>query len=168
MRFTRRKESTMENTASPYKFTASVIIAIQAVMKLVSPQGLRMRLKGATGPGDFTELPRPDWSNFDFFNRIEATPIRKTKRVEPTAEHIGHWVLEREVHFDFRGSPVAVVWLVGHKSDATKGDRDNNTWWAIAKIAYASECDDTGRTSFPARTFEFKTTLHVSASVSEV
>ena len=141
-------ETTRTATAATFKFTASVVMAIRAMIRLVSFHGLHVHLKGVPltgGISDLARLPRPNWGyQFDFFNRILASPIRRKNRVETHRNHrgewvVGHWILEREIQFECLGVVVAKVWLEGRKSDGTKGNRDNNTWWAISKIAYAMD-----------------------------
>ena len=149
---------------STYRFTSSVIVAIEAMMRLASPQGLSVKLKG-TGLGERTRLSSPAWCNFDFFSAIEALRINRKKRVDQTADRRGYWVVERQVYFHFRDILVGVISLEGHKSDGTKGNNsDNATWWAISKIAYKRDIND----DHSWRTVECEVIAHSSTSVSEV
>jgi hypothetical protein len=150
--FTLGKEDVMETarttTATTFKFTASIVMAIEAMTKLVSFNGLHVHPRGASltgGADNLVRLPRPNWGyQFDFFNRISASPIRRKNRVKAHQNQGGewvmsHWIIEREVQFEHKGAIVAKVWLEGYKPDGTKGNRDNNTCWAVSKIVYAMD-----------------------------
>lgn len=106
------------------RFTASILEALGTVLRLVN--------------GTHPEIPateKPVWCNFSFFSLIRATPIRRTKRDEPTHERLGSWMLERTVEFFHRGTMVATVCLVGLKIDGV-GDLDSGSFWAVASITY--------------------------------
>jgi hypothetical protein len=106
------------------KFTASIIEALDAVLRL--EKGIHPAI---------SKTERPVWCNFSFFSRITATPIRRTKREEPTQERLGSWMLERTVEFFHHGTRVAVVDLIGQKIDG-EDNLDNSSFWAVAKIGY--------------------------------
>lgn len=131
------------------KFTASVVMAVQAMIEL--QQGwLRVWLPGQEneyGVSDSrTPLPPPCWCNFAFFRRIRALPIQRKKRVEPVLgkevayrdQRLGYWEVEREVHFWHGTTLVGKVTLRGEKCDGPLNGRgdDDKTMWAITKIAY--------------------------------
>ena len=99
------------------KFTASVLEALSYALRLTSGN-LYVHRKGR-----HCDLPQgvrvqaPSWWSFDFFHRITATPIRRTKREEPGPDSIGHWELARTVAFWHWGQRLLVIDLVGMKLD---------------------------------------------------
>ncbi len=144
LRLACRKEKIMDKTphfVNVCKFTASIIVAINTMIKLLSDAGLREQLKGERLT-DITKLPQPVWGRyFLFFQRITASPIRK----KLAKKGAGFSVLEREVQFWYKGVLVARVYLKGVKPDGTKGSRDNNTGWAVRKIDYAMKLGGTSK-----------------------
>lgn len=108
-----------------FKFTASIIEALEAVL----------RLKEGTLPA-ISRADQPVWCNFRFFSRIKATPIRCMN------DQLVPKMLERTVEFFYRGIRVAVVDLVGQKID---GDNDSKfEFWSVLKIGYF-QCLDAPR-----------------------
>lgn len=143
------------------KFTASVVMAIDAMLKL--QQGmLRVWLKGQEteyGISDSrTLLSAPVWSNFAFFRKIESLSIERKRRVEPQGDEGGHWEVERDIRFFHGVQLVGRVTLRGKKYDALlpKRSHDDKTMWAISKIAYASSAtkSETGRAWTPLEEYE--------------
>ena len=132
------------------KFTASVVMAIQAMIDL--QRGcLREWLPGQEAQFGLSDartcLPPPCWCNFMFFRKIVPGPILKKKRVEPVRdERVGYWEVEREVHFWHGTDKVAIVTLRGQKCDGDLNGRghDDKTAWAIKKIAYKTGDRDGG------------------------
>ena len=123
------------------KFTASVVMAIEVVMRLVNDK-LWMPL--VEQPLDKrTKLDSPKWEHFDFFREIEACPVRKKGRVEKgdlkPHESCPYWEMERKIRFFYLGIQVAVVTLEGKLYDSSKGTQDNVTFWSVARISYAKE-----------------------------
>ena len=132
------------------KFTASVVMAIQAVMDLQRGV-LRVWLTGQEkqyGLSDArTCLPPPCWCNFVFFRKIDVKSISKKKRVEPVRDKtVGYWEVEREIHFWHGKNKVAIITLRGKKCDGPLNNRgqDDKTSWAIKKIAYMTGDRDGG------------------------
>jgi hypothetical protein len=123
------------------RFTSSVIEAIEFVLRLLSGH-LTAIPKGAQfeTPAEMTEkyvpLRAPVWCNFDFFSRIVPRPIQRTERVEPTADTLGSWMLERKVEFYHAGRLVALVTLVGQKIDKSGTKVDNEAFWGVSSISY--------------------------------
>ncbi len=105
------------------RFTESVIVAMEAVLQLEKGTLLV--------PGC-----RPVWCNFRFFNKVKASPIQQTERVEPTQEKRGSWKLKRTVEFFHYGSCVAIVNLIGQKVDGDRRGLDNGSFWAATRIGY--------------------------------
>lgn len=153
-------------TATAYKFTASVVMAIQFMMQMLGHIGKHVRLKGTVDfdrpeslwDSSFALLPKPTWCHFDFFSRILAMPIRRKSRHEPNKACGGYWIVEREIHFEYMGVLVAKLWLYGHKSDGLKGSHDNNSFWEVSKISYAMMVTHDGSRWVPSdwKTFEFE------------
>lgn len=118
------------------KLTSSIIEAIQCVLRLAYGN-LYVYLDGRGETMQGTSVPSPSWCNFDFFSRIVASDVRRTKRVEPTGEHLGYWRLERTVEFFLQGTHVATVTLVGQKTDGCSRDKlDNGSFWGVKQIGY--------------------------------
>jgi hypothetical protein len=124
------------------RFTASVLEAIH-VMSQVQGGKVFARTKGvewdiANPDTLITKVIRPVWCNFRFFHRIKSSPIRRTKRVDPTAKESGRWELERQVEFYYHGQLVARVELVGMKLDGANLETgmDNSSFWGVSKIGY--------------------------------
>ena len=107
------------------RFTTSIREAFNCLMRL-------QRGDISVTPMNKTEpvtVERPEWCEVVFFNGIEATKIRKIKRVEPTLGTSGYWTLERIVRFFLRGSHIATLVLAGCKYD---GDDKTTRAWIIA------------------------------------
>lgn len=51
------------------------------------------------------------------FRRVVPKPIQRIKRVDATGELVGHWIVERDVHFYIRDRLIGVVTLRGMKLD---------------------------------------------------
>lgn len=100
----------------------SVMLAIQFMQRVLA--------------GKIDEVPQPVWCNFVFFHRIEPGRIEKIRRIEPTSEQRGYWVVEREITFYLLKTPVAVVTMQGHRSDG-EGKGDASTSWKQSRIRYA-------------------------------
>jgi hypothetical protein len=122
------------------RFSASVIEAISYVLGVLSgrktalPRGTQFSTPDEMLAALVT-LPRPCWCNFDFFSRIDPSPIRRVERVDPTEGSLGWWELEREVEFYHAGHIVARVQLVGRKIDKS-GHLDNSAFWGVSRITY--------------------------------
>ena len=126
------------------RFTASVIEATNFMMLLTA--GCKSVLPKDSSYetteemlGSYVKLSQPGWCNFDFFDRIKASPIRRTERVEPTPESVGSWRIERSVEFYLHRQLVARIHLVGMKCDG--GNEDNDAMWAISKVGYFKRFD---------------------------
>jgi hypothetical protein len=123
------------------KFTASVIEAIEFMLRLLSghltaiPKGAQFET-AAEMTNAYVPLRAPMWSNFDFFSRIVPRPIGRTKRVEPTADTLGSWELERKVEFYHAGRLVALVTLFGRKIDKSGANLDSGAFWDVDSISY--------------------------------
>jgi len=132
------------------KFTASVVMAVQAMLEL-QQRRLRVWLPGQEAEYGFsdsrTSLPPPCWCNFAFFRRIRALPIQRKKRVDPVPDKsVGYWEVKREIHFYHGMVLVGKVTLRGEKCDGPLNGRgdDDKTAWAITKIAYMTGDRDNG------------------------
>lgn len=124
------------------KFTASVIEAIE-VMSQVQRGKIIRRTKGvefdpARPDTIFTRVDSPVWTNFIFFHRIKARPIRRTRRIEPKGNEPGRWELARLVEFYYAGKLVALVELVGMVVDGQHlgTGLDNSSYWGVSKVGY--------------------------------
>ncbi len=124
------------------KFTASVLEALN-VMSQVQGGVIFAKTKGVEWAPEnpdtlLTKVDRPVWCNFRFFHRIMAKPIRRTRRVEPTAKEPGCWELARTVEFYYTGKLVAVVELVGMVIDGHRlgTGMDNSSFWGVSKVGY--------------------------------
>jgi hypothetical protein len=87
------------------------------------------------------------WCNFLFFRRVVPRPIQRIRRVEPTAETVGYWEVERKVDFYLHDQLVGVVTLQGQKQDRTPGAADSIrkfgldaedalSCWAVSHVWY--------------------------------
>lgn len=118
------------------RFTASIIIATECALRLAWGQ-LHLLPKGSPVEYDhWVKLEAPEWCNFSFFGRIVASPIRRVERFEPSDGRPGVWKLEREVEFYYQGHRVAVVTVVGQKTDGRTVHPDNDSAWAVTKLGY--------------------------------
>ncbi len=73
-----------------------------------------------------------------FFDRIKASPIRRTQRVEFTQEEHGHWKLARSVHFYLGSQLRATVELIGTVFDGPNPETNlgNASSWEVSKVSY--------------------------------
>lgn len=129
------------------KFTASVLEAIN-LMSQVQRGEICRRTKGVEWDPEnpdtlFTKVDRPVWCNFRFFHRITASPIRRTRRVEPAGKEPGRWELARTVRFYYVGKLVAIVELVGMVIDGQRlgTGMDNSSFWGVSKVGYFRDFD---------------------------
>lgn len=85
-----------------------------------------------------TRVEAPVYSNFAFWHRIKPLPIQKVLRVEPTAEVVGHWTVERKVQFYLQGKLMAIVELVGMRPDESCLGQglDNASFWGVSRVGY--------------------------------
>ena len=109
------------------QFSASVVTAIEAVMRL--HEG---KLEGAS---------QPVWCNFRFPHGLKASPIERVERNDPVLnERIGSWDLARTVEFFYLGKRIATVFLKGLKLDGTDF-LDDDSFWGVWKITYLPDTD---------------------------
>jgi len=102
---------------SEWRFSLSVIKAIECAMRLFYGKLLE-------------NVEPPEWMDFDFFHRIEASPIRRLKRK-------GSWELKRDVDFFHYGRRILTVSLVGLKIDGgCSEDSDNSSCWEVERVVY--------------------------------
>jgi len=127
------------------RFTASIITAFHMVLELaegklrIVPKGTKYDPENPKIPEEaYQQVEKPNWSDFDFFSRIQATPIREVKRAR-VSRGLETVTLERDVKFYHHGIPVATTHLIGHDlyRDGRSQEPDNAACWAIDRLRYA-------------------------------
>ena len=124
---------------STLKFTASFMVATEFMLELLDGGIWRYDCQSRR---DQLLLAQPSWvRRIRFFSRIEATPIRKSKKESKSVPGPFYTELGREGSFCRFGLLFATLTLSGSSHGEASGRRklDNRSAWGVIKVRCAME-----------------------------